>query len=178
MPYFMRWVLLLPRGPNSAPHLKKILKPRAGERILEIGPGIGVHPLPVAATLLPNGILDVLDIQQKMLDDLKRRALKAGMTNIVATRGDAQSLPYPNSTFDAAYMIGTVGEIPDKVAALRELRRVLKQRGRVVIGEVLIDPDYVSPRALQEDAKDAGFVLGHITGPKFSYFALLRSAPG
>ena len=110
-----------------------------------------------------------------MLDDLKRRALKAGITNIVATRGDAQSLPYPSSTFDAAYMIGTLGEIPDKVATLRELRRVLKPRGRVVIGEVLIDPDYVSPRALKEKAKDTGLVLEHITGPKFSYFALLRS---
>ena len=80
MPYFMRWGLLLPRGPNSASRLKKILKPQAGERILEVGPGIGVHALPVAAALLPNGVLDVLDIQQKMLDDLKRRALKAGIT--------------------------------------------------------------------------------------------------
>jgi len=58
-------------------------------------------------------------------------------------------------------MIGTLGEIPDKVTALRELRRVLKQRGRVVIGEVLLDPDYVSPRALQEKAKDPGFILKH-----------------
>jgi len=178
MPYFMRWGLLLPRGPNSAPHLKKILQPRPGERILEVGPGIGVHALPVAAILLPNGILDVLDIQQKMLDDLKRRALKAGITNIVATRGDAQSLPYPNSTFDAAYMIGTLGEIPDKLAALRELRRVLKPTGRVVIGEVLIDPDYVSPRTLQEKAKDTGFVLEHQLAqsfPTLPYSALRRS---
>ena len=73
-------------------------------------------------------------------------------------------------------MLLTLGEIPDEVAALRELRRLLKQRGRVVIGEVLINPDYVSPRALEEKAKDAGFVLEHITGPKFSYFALLRFA--
>ena len=53
-------------------------------------------------------------------------------------------------------MIGTLAEIPDKVTALRELRRVLKQRGRVFIGEVLLDPDYVSPRALQEKAKGPG----------------------
>jgi len=58
-------------------------------------------------------------------------------------------------------MIGTLGEIPDKVTALRDLRWVLKQRGRVFIGEVLLDPDYVSPRALQEKAKDPGFILKH-----------------
>jgi len=53
-------------------------------------------------------------------------------------------------------MIGTLGEIPDKVTALRDLRPVLKQRGRVFIGEVLLDPDYVSPRTLQEKAKGPG----------------------
>ena len=76
-------------------------------------------------------------------------------------------------------MLLTLGEIPDEVAALRELRRLLKQRGRVVIGEVLINPDYVSPRALEEKAKDAGFVLEHITGqsfPTLRYSALRRSS--
>jgi ubiquinone/menaquinone biosynthesis C-methylase UbiE len=113
MPHFLRWVLFLPRGAHSPEALKGILDPRGGERILEIGAGVGIHALPVAAWLLPTGVLDALDIQQQMLHDLKRRAVKAGITNIVATRGDAQALPYPSHTFDAAYMIGTLGEIPD-----------------------------------------------------------------
>jgi SAM-dependent methyltransferase len=174
MPYFMRWILLLPRGPHSPQHLKRILQPQSGERILEVGPGVGVHALPIAAALLPSGVLDVLDIQHEMLDDLKRRAVKAGITNIVAIQGDAQALPYPRPTFDAAYMIGTLGEIPDAAAALRELRRVLKPTGRLVIGELLIDPDYVSLPALEEKARDAGLVLERTTGPRFSYFALFR----
>ena len=134
------------------------------------------HALPIAAALLPNGILNVLDVQQEMLDNLKRRTVKAGVTNIVATQGDAQSLPYPSCMFDAAYMVGTLGEIPDEGAALREVRRVLKPRGRLVIGEVLIDPDYVSIPALREKARDAGLVLERTTGPMLSYFALLRPA--
>jgi ubiquinone/menaquinone biosynthesis C-methylase UbiE len=174
MPYFMRWILFLPRGPHSPQHLKRILQPRSGERILEVGPGVGVHALPIAAALLPSGILDALDIQYEMLDDLKRRAVKAGITNIVATQGDAQALPYPRHTFDAAYMIGTLGEIPDESAALRELRRVLKPTGRLVIGEVLVDPDYVPLPTLEEKARDADLVLERTTGPRFSYFALFR----
>ena len=67
-------------------------------------------------------------------------------------------------------MIGTLGEIPDKVTALQDLRRVLKQRGRVFIDEVLLDPDYVSPRALQEKAKGPGVYSWALTGPKFCYF--------
>jgi ubiquinone/menaquinone biosynthesis C-methylase UbiE len=105
---------------------------------------------------------------------LKQRAVRAGITNIVTTQGDAQALPYPSHTFDGAYMIGTLGEIPDEAAALRELRRVLKPRGRLVIGEVLVDPDYVSLAALKEKAHDAGLVLERTTGPRVSYFALFR----
>src|SRR5262245_40836107 len=64
MPYFMRWVLLLPRGPHAPRHLKRILEPDHGERILEIGPGVGVHALPVASAVAPGGVLVVVDVQQ------------------------------------------------------------------------------------------------------------------
>lgn len=174
MPYFMRWVLLVPRGPHSPKHLKRILQPRSGERILEIGPGVGVHALPVASSLAPGGVLEVLDVQQEMLDDLMERATKARIQNIVATQGDAQKLPYPDNTFDAAYLIGVLGEIPDQHTALQELRRVLKLDGRLVIGDVLIDPDFVSFPALQEQAKRAGFTFERRQGPPFSYFARFR----
>lgn len=176
MPYFMRWVLRVPRGPHSPNHLKQVLQPRSGERILEIGPGVGVHALPVASSLLPNGVLDVLDVQQQMLDDLARRAASSGLTNIVPRQGDARRLPYPDRTFDAAYLIGVLGEIADPVVALQELRRVLKPGGRLVISELLIDPDYVSLPVLREKAGDAGFVFERRAGPRFAYSAVFRPA--
>ena len=176
MPYFMRWVLLLPRGPHSPRKLERVLQPRSGERILEIGPGVGVHALPIASTLLPNGVLDVLDVQQEMLDNLARRAARSGLTNIKPKQGDAQKLPYPDRTFDAAYLIGVLGEIPDPVVALCELKRVLKPGARLVISEILVDPDFISLPALQEKARGAGFVLEQSVGPGFAYSAVLRPA--
>ena len=62
MPHLLRWTLLVPRGNQSSEYLKRILEPRSGERILEIGPGIGIHALPVASFLAPGGTLDVLDV--------------------------------------------------------------------------------------------------------------------
>lgn len=174
MPYFMRWVLLVPRGPQSPKNIERILQPRSGDRILEVGPGVGVHALPIASSLLPDGVLDVLDVQQEMLDDLMRRAASSGLTNIVAKQGDARRLPYPDYTFDAAYLIGVLGEIPDALVALRELRRVLKPGGRLLVGEVLIDPDFISLPALQEMAGDAGFVFERKVGPGFAYSAVFR----
>lgn len=178
MPYFMRGLLFVPRGPLSPKRLKRILKPQPGERILEIGPGVGIHAFPVAPSLLPKGGLDVLDVQQEMLDDLKRRAAQKGITNITPRQGDAQKLPYPDRAFDAAYLIAVLGEIADGVAALRELRRVLQPDGRLLIGEVLIDLDFVSLRALKEKARDAGFMFAQKTGPSFCYLALFRPGVG
>lgn len=174
MPPSLRWFMFIPRG-QSPQRLKRILRPKEGERILEVGPGPGVHALPIARALLPGGVLEALDIQTEMLDHLNRRAEKAGVTNIVTTRGDAQALPFPDDSFDAAYMIGTLGEIPDGAA---ELRRVLQPAGRLVIGEVFIDPDFVPLPALKEKAASAGFVFERGSGPKLSYFALLRPTSG
>jgi SAM-dependent methyltransferase len=176
MPYFMRWVLRVPRGPHSPKRLKRTLQPRSGERILEVGPGVGVHALSIASSILPNGILDVLDVQQEMLDDLKRRAASSGITNIVPKQGDAQKLPYPDHTFDAAYLISVLGEIPDAGAALRELRRVLKPGGRLLIAEVLIDPDFISLLALQEKAREADLAFERKVGPSVAYWAVFRPA--
>ena len=176
MPHWLHWVLRLPRGPHSPRHLIELLSPRSGERILEVGPGIGIHSVPVASCLAPGGVLDVLDVQQEMLDDLMRRAARAGVMNISARRGDAKALPYQDRVFDAAFLIGVLGEIPDEAAALRELHRVLKPSGRLVVGEVVVDPDFVPLPALKEKAKEAGFEPVRVAGPRASYLALFRPA--
>jgi SAM-dependent methyltransferase len=146
MPHWIRWVLFLPRTSQSADRLKAILQPQPGERLLEIGPGVGIHALPVGAALALDGILHVLDIQRDMLQDLRRRAARAALKNLREVVGDAQRLPYPDCTFDAAYLISVLGEVPDEQAALRELHRVLKPRGRLVVGEIVVDPDFISVR--------------------------------
>lgn len=176
MPHWLHWVLRLPRGPHSPRCLIDLLSPRSGERILEVGPGIGIHSVPVASSLAPGGILDVLDVQQEMLDYVLRRAMRAGVTNISPGRGDANSLPYRDHVFDAAFLIAVLGEIPDEAGALRELHRVLKPSGRLVVGEVVIDPDFVPLPALKQKAVEAGFDLVRVTGPRASYLALLRPA--
>jgi SAM-dependent methyltransferase len=178
MPHWIRWALFLPRTFQSADRLKAILQPRPGERLLEIGPGVGIHAVPIAAALAPDGILDVLDVQREMLEDLMRRAGKAGSGNLRAEVGDAQRLPYPDRSFDAAYLISVLGEVPDEHAALCELHRVLKPGGRLVVGEIVADPDFISVRTLKERTAAAGFAFERRLGPGFAYFASFRTANG
>ena len=174
MPHLLRWTLTVPRGNQSPDHLRRILEPRNGESILEIGPGIGIHAIPVASSLAPDGTLDVFDVQQAMLDDVMAQARAQGITNIRAKQGDARILPYRDGTFDAAYLVGVLGEIPDEPTALRELRRVLKPNGRLVIGEIFFDPDFVRFGALQTRAREASFVFERRLGGRLSYLARFR----
>lgn len=134
-PYAQRWILDLPLPGLGNDRLDQVLQPQPGERILEIGPGTGRQALHMAAQLEPGGRLDIVDVQQQMLDHVLRRAADRKLGNIVATCADAQQLPFPDHCFDAAYLITTLGEIPRPGRTLRELHRVLRTGGRLVVGE-------------------------------------------
>lgn len=174
MPFFMRWILRAPRPYQSASQLCALLAPGRGERLLEIGPGIGTHAIPIARSIAPDGRLDVVDIQQDMLDALVQRARDAGIANIAPCRADAGRLPYADGTFDAAYLISVLGEIPGQGAALQELRRVLRADARLVIGEMFIDPDFIGLGELRQQLALAGFRLERRVGVGLAYLAQFR----
>jgi SAM-dependent methyltransferase len=171
LPHAMGWALLAPRPFQSSRRLKELLGLHGGERLLEVGPGTGKYTLPIASSLGSGGTLEVLDIQQEMLDHLMRRASRAVSDNIVPTMGDATRLPYPDDRFDGAYLITVLGEIPDKDAALEELRRVLKPDGCLVIGEIFFDPDFIPLADLQRHLGRRGFAFKRKTGPWWAYLA-------
>jgi ubiquinone/menaquinone biosynthesis C-methylase UbiE len=158
--------------------LCRVLAPRPGERILEIGPGTGLFSVPVAQRLAPGGTLDIFDIQQIMLDHTLRVAATRNVGNIVATRGDARRLPYLDGTFDAAFMMTVLGEITDQETALGELRRVLKLGGRLVVGEFIFDWHAVPFRILRRRTERQGLRFERRLGPRASYIARFSASPG
>jgi len=82
-------------------------------------------------------------------------------------------LPYGDHTFDGAFLVAVLGEIPDQDTALRELARVLRPGGRLVVGESLAsgDPHAVTFGRLRRRAENVGFTLEHRLGGPLAYFA-------
>jgi ubiquinone/menaquinone biosynthesis C-methylase UbiE len=175
-PYAQRRLLDLPLPFLTNRRLDALLGIRPGERVLEIGPGTGLQALHVAGLLGSEGRLDIIDVQDDMLEHVMRRARAAGITSITAAKADARQLPFPAATFDAAYLVTVLGEIPEPAAAVRELRRVLKPTGRLVVGEFL-DRHYVPVVDLLRYGNAAGLELSGRLGPPLAYLARLRHRP-
>ena len=176
-PYSQRFWVEAPHPFISRERLRALLEPKPGERVLEVGPGTGYYTLPMAGWLTPAGRLDVLDLQQEMLDHTMRRAAEQGVENIAPARADAREMPYPDDTFDAAYLVAVLGEIPDQHAALRELCRVVKPDGRVVVGELFGDPHMVTHGALRDRAEAVGLGVERKLGGRLWHFTRLRPSP-
>jgi ubiquinone/menaquinone biosynthesis C-methylase UbiE len=174
-PYGQRFWVEAPHPLITRPRLHETLGPAAGERLLEIGPGTGYYTLEMAGWVLPGGTIEIFDLQQEMLDHTMDRARERGIDNVVPTQGDATGLPYEDAGMDAVVLTAVLGEIPDGDTALREIRRVLRPGGRLVVGELFGDPHFTTFASLRRRCEAAGLTPDGRSGNWFGYFARFRA---
>jgi ubiquinone/menaquinone biosynthesis C-methylase UbiE len=172
-PYGQRFWVEAPHPIISRDRLRSVLRPLPGERLLEVGVGTGYYSHDLAEWVAPEGTLELFDLQQEFLDHVMRGAAERGLTNLVPTQGDATALPYEDASVDAVILTAVLGEIPDSDAALREIRRVLKPDGRLVVGELFGDPHFTTRASLERMGAEAGLELVERSGNWFGYFARL-----
>lgn len=146
-----------------------------GMIVLEVGPGSGTYTVGAARRVGPEGKVVTVDIEPKMIERVLRKARTEGVENIEARVADVYDLPFDSETFDAAYMIAVIGEIPDPGRAMGEFYRVLSPSGKLVFSELLTDPDYPLARTLIRLAAAAGFQLKAKIGTFFTTLWFSRS---
>jgi SAM-dependent methyltransferase len=117
-----------------------ILQPyvEAGMTVLEPGCGMGFFSLPLARLVGPGGKVLCVDLQQKMIDGLVRRARKARVLDRIETavcRPDDLGVAAWSGTIDLALAIHVVHEIPDAGRFLRQIHESLRSGGALVIIE-------------------------------------------
>jgi phosphatidylethanolamine/phosphatidyl-N-methylethanolamine N-methyltransferase len=102
---------------------------KPNEMVLEVGIGTGLNlPLYPASCRLTG-----IDLSADMLDKAVERAQKLAMPHAALKVMDATSMDFADNEFDKAVATYTISAVPDPVAVLREMRRVVKPGGTLVI---------------------------------------------
>ncbi len=120
---------------------------RPGERVVDIGSGAGLDSLIAAKMVGPSGRVIGVDMTPAMLETARKSASLAGAGHVEFREGLAESLPVPESWADVVISNGVLNLLPDKLAALQEMARVLEPTGRLQIGDILVQ------QAVPADAK-------------------------
>jgi arsenite methyltransferase len=111
---------------------------RPGERVLDLGSGAGTDSLVAAQMVGPDGHVTGIDMTPEMLAKARAAAAELGTGNVEFVESEAESLPFPDASFDVVISNGVIDLIPDKDAVFGELQRVLVPGGRLQIADVTI----------------------------------------
>lgn len=106
--------------------------PQSGEQVLDVACGTGVVARNVAPKVGSTGSVVALDINPAMLAVARSTPASSG-ASITWQEGSALALPFPDETFDLVLCQQGLQFFPDRVVALKEMRRVLRPQGRVVL---------------------------------------------
>ena len=107
----------------------KLLDIRPDERILEVGIGTGLN-LPLYP---PHCRLTGIDLSDKMLEKAQAKIEELGLDNVTLKVMDASALDFADNEFDRALATYVISAVPDPLGVLREMRRVVKPGGVIVI---------------------------------------------
>ena len=106
-----------------------VAPPVAGQKVLEVGCGVGDFATHLARQ---GAVMTAVDFSPAAIE-LAQARMAANLVQISFSTADAQSLPFADATFDVVFSCECLEHIPDPPQALREMARVLRPGGRLVL---------------------------------------------
>jgi arsenite methyltransferase len=153
------------------PFAAEVIHP--GDTVLDIGSGSGTDALIAAMVTGPTGVVYGLDMTPAMREKLERIVASKNIGHVRVLEGNAEHIPLPDSSIDVITSNGVLNLVPDKLAAFREIARVLKPDGRLQISDIALRVP-VSEQSRADPRLWAECVVGAIT--EDDYVSLLGSA--
>jgi len=146
---------------------------RKGEVVLDLGSGAGFDAFLAAHKVGATGKVIGVDMTEEMHKKARDNAAQGAFTNVEFRKGDIENLPVDDKSVDVVISNCVINLAPDKEKVFKEIYRVLKTGGRLMVSDVvLIKP---LPEELKKDEK---LLVGCVSGAmlKQDYLKLLNQA--
>ena len=127
------WLLLLGRERAFRERLVGLARLEQGQSVLDVGCGTGSLAIAARRRVGPAGQVEGVDASPELIARARKKAGRAGV-DVRFTIGGAETLPFPDATFDAVLNTMVLHHLPREARewCAREIRRVLKPGGRVL----------------------------------------------
>ena len=144
-----------------------------GETVLDLGSGAGIDAFLAARRVGDSGRVIGVDMTPEMIQKARANAAGGGFTRVEFRPGRLESLPVDDASVDAVTSNCVINLVPDKSAVFREVARVLRPGGRIVISDIVLDAPL--PEAV---ATDLLAYVGCVAGAmeRRAYFDLVHAA--
>jgi ubiquinone/menaquinone biosynthesis C-methylase UbiE len=135
----------------------RFARPEPWQVVLDVSTGPGYTAMALAPHVAK---VIATDITPEMLRVAQRLADQRGLDNLEFREADVYSLPFSDSSFDLITCRTAAHHYPDLVSAVREMARLLKPKGRLVVSDTVSPPDEVAARFIHavEVLRDATHV--------------------
>ncbi len=162
-----------------------------GQRVLDVGTGTGILIPFLLKAVGSTGHVTAVDFAEKMVEVCSSKY--AGLSNVNITVQQVEKLGFPSESFDAVTCFGLFPHLENKAEALRQLNRVLKPGGKLIIAHALSSEEIMAHHrnaaAVAHDMlpnkeemrrllKQAGFTEVHITDEPGSYICSSTKSSG
>ncbi len=124
------------------------LKP--GEKVLDLGSGSGMDSFVAALHVTKTGKVTGIDMTDKQIEKALALANENGIENVAFNQGYIEDLPFEDETFNVVISNGVINLSADKDKVFKEVSRVLKPGGRLVIADIVSEEQM--PESIKKDA--------------------------
>jgi arsenite methyltransferase len=145
-----------------------------GETVVDLGSGAGIDVFLSAKRVTQEGRVIGIDMTDEMLERARRNAREGGYTNVAFRKGDIEkTIPIDDNSADVVISNCVINLTTDKVKAFKEIHRILRNEGRLVVSDLVSDGKIPLKESIDLE-KWVGCIEGTLT--KEDYIASIRKA--